>query len=423
MEPNLKPGHPAYGRIVDLPGKEAPGRLWVMAGEHLLALEGEPALLQGLAPGDLVRFSLDDEGRIRELGRVAGPVSGAWDETGDGLRWRRPGEEVPRMALLGLRQAVLREVRAYFEAEGFLEVETPAVVPAPSPEPQFAPLAAGDRFLITSPEFQLKRLLVGGFERIFRIGPVFRGGERGRLHNPEFTLLEWYRAHRDLEAMAADLEALLGRLAPLAAGTPEDEVAGGVPGNAALAPALGRSPFVRLTVRELFHLHLGIDLKGVTTPEALREAARQAGHPAAPDLPHDFERAFFTLWTEIETRLGPEPLLVTEWPAPLGSLARLKPDDPTVAERMELYAGGLELANGFAELTDPAEQRRRFEADLAARRAQGLPPVPLDERFLAALAQGMPPAAGMALGFDRLVMLVAGVSDIRQVLAFADDES
>ena len=173
---------------------------------------------------------------------------------------------------------------------------------------------------------------------------------------------------------------------------------------------------------ELFAEYLNLDLRGVTTTASLVAAAGQAGVPDAQALPPAFDDAFFALWERIETRLPPAPLFVTEWPAPLASLARLKPEDPTVAERMELYAGGLELANGFVELTDAAEQRRRFAADLAARDARGLPRLPLDERFLEALAEGMPPAAGMALGVERLVMLVTGATEIRQVLPFAQDE-
>jgi lysyl-tRNA synthetase class 2 len=345
-----------------------------------------------------------------------------------------------------LRGRILQEIRGYFDSEGFLEVETPALVPAPTPEPQIAPLSviavsgvkavtgvsavagAGGGYLITSPEFQLKRLLVGGFEKIYRLGPVFRGGEAGERHNPEFTMLEWYRSQTDLEAMAQDLEALLSRLAPLSRpedpARPMDSGAGQgpeLPGNPALAPALER-PFKRSTVGALFKHHLGMDLSGITTAPALREAALTAKVPGAGQLPDDFERAFFTLWDRIEPNLGPEPLLVGDWPAPLASLARLKPGDPTLAERMELYAGGYELANGFAELTDAAEQRRRFEADLAARKALGLPGLPLDERFLEALASGMPPASGMALGVERLVMLIGGAKHIRQVMPFTADE-
>ena len=165
-----------------------------------------------------------------------------------------------------------------------------------------------------------------------------------------------------------------------------------------------------------------MEIGGLTDARALCAAARAARVPGADALPADFTAAFSALWLRIEAALPPAPLLVAEWPAPAASLARLKPGDPSVAERLELYAGGLELANGFAELTDPVEQRRRFEADRAARAAQGLPPVPLDEAFLAALEEGMPPAAGMALGVERLVLLLSGAETLRDVLPFAWDE-
>jgi len=406
------PGRSYRGRLVDLAGMP-PARAGILVGDRLLLAEADPALLAGLAPGDLVVFVLGAPGRLESVLRTGGPAPGARWETGDALRWRRPGAAGGRMARLRLRHRVLQAVRAVLDGEGFTEIDTPVLVRAPSPEPQFAPIPAGDGYLITSPEFQLKRLLVGGFERIYRIGPVFRGAERGRHHNPEFTLLEWYRVGADLDALAADLERLLGRVAALSARRP------GTPG---LDPVALGAPLRRARVADLFAEHLGVRLQGVVTAEGLRAAALAAGVPEAAALPADFERAFFALWGRIEPRLGPAPLLVTHWPAPLASLARLAPDDPTVAERMELYAGGLELANGFAELTDAAEQRRRFQADLAARAAQGLPPLPLDEAFLDALAEGLPPCAGMALGLERLVMLLAGTDDIRDVLPFAWDE-
>ena len=418
------PGQTRHARIVDLPRPEHPARLCLMEADRLLLLELQTALPEHCALGDLVAFRTHADGRVSEIERVGGPAPGSWDEGGDALRWRKPGQAASRMAFLRLRARILSEVRGYFAEEGFLEVDTPVLVPAPTPEPQFTPIAAGGSYLITSPEFQLKRMLVGGFEKIYRIGPVFRGGEAGGHHNPEFTMLEWYRTHQDLEAMAADLEGLLGRLAPLArqgTASPAAQVPA-PPGNAALAPALARRPFPRATIVELFRRHLKMDMGGVTTVAALCRAALAAGVKEARELPDNFEQAFFALWDRIEAKLGTEPLLVCEWPAPLASLARLKADDPSVAERMELYAGGLELANGFAELTDPTEQRRRFESDLAARAAQGLPALPLDERFLAALEQGMPPAAGMALGMERLVMLIGGADHIRQVLPFAADE-
>jgi len=182
------------------------------------------------------------------------------------------------------------------------------------------------------------------------------------------------------------------------------------------------APLRSVTVAELFRGHLGLDLRGVTTGQGLLRAAHAAGWPEASELSDDFDAAFSRLWVALETHFPPAPFLVVDWPAPLASLARLKPGDETVAERVELYGGGMELANGFAELTDPGQQRARFETQLARRKELGLDALPLDEAFLRALAAGLPPSAGMALGVDRLVMLVGGVADIRAVLPFASDE-
>jgi len=355
----------------------------------------------------------------------AGPA-----DAGDAWRWRNPGSAADRMANLRLRHEMLRAIRGWFHAEGFTEIETPSLARAPSPEPQFAPIPAGGGsggkdWLITSPEFQLKRLLVGGFENIYRIGPAFRGREAGRLHNPEFTLLEWYRVDAGLDEMARDLEGIFSATRHLAPLDDQDRLA--IPADPFLQPPAGaakvfwRGPFLRATVAELFQRHLGLPLRGLVTVEGLKSAALRAG--ISDLLPDDFEQAFFTLWNRFEYQLGRDkPLLVEDWPAPLASLARLKPDDPTVAERMELLVGGIELANGFAELTDAAEQRRRFQQDLAQRRGRGMPDVPLDERFLGALEEGLPPCAGMALGIDRLAMLLSGAPHISGVLAFTWDE-
>ena len=387
--------------------------------------------------------------------QIPSTEDGAGDKIlSDARRWSRPvgadGAGPSRMELLALRHRLMRAVRGWFDAQGFLEADTPSLLRAPTPEAVFAPFAAGDGWLGASPEFQLKRMLVGGFQRLYRLGPAFRAGEAGVHHNPEFTLLEWYRVFPEpgaesqaesqaearstdpspMDALAASLEGLLGEVAPIA-----DGAAGLWPpgtqreGLIATSRALRARPWRRATVGELFTEHLKMDIAGITDALALADAAREAGvawtggEAGEEEASRaDFTAVFSALWIEIERKLPPEPLLVTDWPAPMASLARLKPGDPTLAERMELYCGGLELANGFFELTDPAEQRRRFEADLAQRRAQGLPAVPLDEAFLAALEEGMPPAVGMALGFDRLAMLLGGAPHIRDVLPFGWDE-
>jgi len=282
---------------------------------------------------------------------------------------------------LAFRAAVLRGVRAFFDGQGFVEVETPVRIAAPAPEehidcPEVLGADGSRTYLRASPELQMKRLLALGMERIYQIGPCFREGERGSRHNPEFTMIEWYRLGADYMAIADDMERLV-RHAAGAVGAGERFAAG----------------FRRLTVREAYMRHAGWD----------------------PWAGFDQDRFDFDMATKIEPNLPKEPLFLTDYPAPAASLARLKADDPRVAERWELYVGGMELANAFTELTDAAEQRRRFEAARAERRALGEADYPLDEEFLSALAH-MPPAGGVALGVDRLVMLACCASSIDDVL-------
>jgi len=309
-----------------------------------------------------------------------------------------------RRPALEARARVRSALRRWFEEQGFLEVETPARVRAPGQEVHLDALPSGERWLITSPEYAMKRLVGAGFERIVSMGKCWRAEERGDHHEPEFTMVEWYRAHAPLAHIAGDCEALV-RLAAAAAGQGLTFAA----------------PFARLTVRQLMREFAGLTLEGDESAAGLAEKARQAGVTLGAAT--DWDDIFFQVWLDrIEPRLAAMgPLFVFDWPAPLGALARRHPDDPRLVERFELYAGGLELANAFGELTDAAEQRARFENESAARRARGKTVYPLDEALLAALPH-MPPTAGVALGFDRLVMLAAGAAQIRDVMAFADDE-
>jgi lysyl-tRNA synthetase class 2 len=296
--------------------------------------------------------------------------------------------------LLVERARVVRAVRAFFESRGFLEVETPAVVPSPGMDLHLDAFAVESRWLITSPEYQMKRLLAEGHERIFQIGRCFRRGERGALHNPEFTMVEWYRGHAGVEDVMRDTEQLV------AAATGGEVRVGGRAVDV-------RPPLSRVSVCEAFERHAGV-------PEA------QVLAWAASD-----EDAYFRTWVErVEPRLAEADrgLFVVDYPAPMASLARKKPSDPRFCERFEVYVAGVELCNGFGELTDPREQRERFERDQAARAARGLPVYPIDEKFMAALERGLPPSAGNALGVDRLVALACGTDDIRDVLAFSADD-
>lgn len=323
------------------------------------------------------------------------------------------------------RHDALRALRGFFDDRAFVEAETPVLIPAPTTEPHIDPLAVGvrtdpaaralRRYLRTSPELALKRLLAAGVPRVYEVARVFRDGEQGPLHLPEFTLLEWYRADAGLDALVCDLEELLVALARTLTG---GEALWGLGGERVEVS----SPFERRSVAELFATHADIDLDLALSEMAAGDAAalvrrtKAAGHVLRPGA--DFEDAFFHIMgTCIEPRIGHErPTVVERWPRQMAVLARLCRDDPRYAERFELYAGGLELANAFDELIDPVEQRARFLEDNRLRRSLGKEALPLDEVFLEELA-GMRPSAGIALGVDRLLMLIFGERDINAVQA------
>jgi lysyl-tRNA synthetase class 2 len=319
------------------------------------------------------------------------------------------------------RGAITRAVRGWFDAQGFVEVETPALQVSPGNEAHLHAFQseaigpAGERrplYLRTSPEFAAKKLLAAGEARIWELARVWRNRERGPLHHPEFTLLEWYRTDAPYEQMMADCGALL-RLAAETTGTQR-------------FAWRGRSvdPFAepeRVTLAETFEAYARVDLlasvgpQGETDRDGLAAGARAAGVRVADD---DTWADIFSrvLVEKIEPRLGEgRATILCEYPTAEAALARPKPADPRVAERFELYACGVELANCFGELTDPVEQLKRFEAEMAEKARVYGERYPIDEDFLAALAK-MPAASGAALGFDRLVMLAAGAQHIEQVL-------
>ncbi len=286
-----------------------------------------------------------------------------------------------------------------------MEVETPALVGAPAPEPSietFRIPSAGfsastpgkrhDLFLAPSPELAMKRLLAQGMDRIFQITHVFRKEERGGLHLPEFTMLEWYRVGCDYLALMDDCESLL----PAAAMVVRDDFVVPLPGGGACSV---EPPFHRLAVNEAFERYAGWVPGPCPDPDRFD---MDMVEKVEPNLPVD------------------RPLFLMDYPASMASLARLKPNNPEVAERVELYAGGMELANGFSELNDPEEQARRFRTDMERRRELGLQAYPMPEDFLRDLSR-MPPAAGMAMGIDRLMMFLLGVRDIGEVVALIPD--
>jgi len=322
---------------------------------------------------------------------------------------------------LQARGRIKAAIRARFEAQGFTEVECGALAVSPSNEAHLAGFATeavgpdGSRrtlYLHTSPEFAAKKLLAAGETKIFDFARVFRNRERGALHAPEFTMLEWYRADEPYEAVIADSLVLL-RLAA--------DIAGATAFSFRERHCDPRAEAERLTVAAAFSRHADIDLmatlsdKGEGDRNALADRARRGGIDVAEN---DSWADIFSkvLVARVEPRLGlKRPTVLTEYPRCEAALARASAHDPRLAERFELYACGVELANGFGELTDPVEQRARFEAEMAEKeRVYGVR-YPIDEDFLAALAQ-MPEASGVALGFDRLVMLAVGARSLDDVI-------
>ncbi len=303
------------------------------------------------------------------------------------------------IAALEVRARMLRAAREYFAATRALEVETPTLSAAAVTDVHLASVMAmvtrESRFLHTSPEYAMKRLLAAGCGDIWQICRVYRDNERGSQHNPEFTMIEWYRLGMDHHALMSDVERLI---------------------SATLPPARAFDRSERLSYQEAVQLHAGVDPLRDSTG-MLVERLRSAGIDTPKDLQNDRDACLDLLMsTLVGPKLGHDRLsFIYDYPASQAALARVRGE---VASRFEAYLDGVELANGFHELGNAAEQRARFEHDLRERQRRGLPATPVDEHFLAALSHGLPDCAGVALGFDRLVMCATGAKRIDEVLAF-----
>ena len=286
---------------------------------------------------------------------------------------------------LAERARIIQTIRAFFIARNFLEVETPHRIRGNAPEAHIDAIPSAGLWLQTSPELAMKRLLAAGYENMFQLCRVWRDNEKGSRHLPEFTLLEWYRPHADYQQLMEDCEQLLSHLVPGGALTWQGQ-------EIDLAPS-----WQRMTVSEAF------------TRFACCSVEEAIGKDRFEEI----------LTSEVEPALGSDPVFLYDYPASQAALARRKPGNPAVAERVELYIGGIELANGFSELVDPVEQRQRFESEENERRESGKPPYPVPEEFLNEL-NTMPESAGIAFGIDRLVMLLTNTDHIDQVVAFPD---
>jgi lysyl-tRNA synthetase class 2 len=297
-----------------------------------------------------------------------------------------------RRTTLLARAHIIQQIRKFFITGGYLEVETPLRIPAPAPESHIDAVPADGWFLQTSPELCMKRLLAAGFDRVFQICRCWRSGERGSFHLPEFTMLEWYRSETDYLGLMDNCEELVRSV-----------VSGlGLDGRIAYR---GRTldingAWERISVREAYHRFGGISMEQAMAEDLFDEVMVDA----------------------IEPMLGLDrPAFIYDYPAERGALARLKKDDPSVAERFELYIGGVEIANAFSELIDAEEQRARFVQEASYRASAGKVPYPSPEKFLAELPR-MPASAGIALGVDRLVMVLLGKEAIDDVVAFTPEE-
>lgn len=293
---------------------------------------------------------------------------------------------------LFLRASVIRAIRAFFDSRGFLEVETPLRIPANAPEEHIEPYMSGELYLHTSPEICMKRLLCRGHEKIYQICRCWRSGERGSKHLPEFTMLEWYRANSNYIDLMQDCIELLKYVSEVCSSTKTI--------NYNAMPIALDEGVITVTVAEAFDRFSDIRME-----DAVRDGS--------------FDECMVT---QIEPALvRNKPVILMDYPIEMAALARQKPGNLFVAERFELYAGGLELANGFSELNDPVEQRNRFSDANLKRREAGLVHLPIPEPFLLELEK-MPPSAGIALGIDRLVMLFAGTGSIDEVIAFTPEQ-
>jgi len=309
--------------------------------------------------------------------------------------------------MLRLRAETLANIRAFFAEHEVMEVETPLLASAPVTDLHLHALSCHylgpgadqgrELYLQTSPEFAMKRLLAAGSGPIYQICPAVRNGEAGRRHNPEFTILEWYRPGWDHHRLMDEVDELL-------------------------AAILGCGSAERLSYASTFERYAGFEVFD-ETDEALRLRVQELGVCDVESLLRD-DLLDLVLTHVIEPRLGHcQPTFIHDYPASQASLARVRNEDPPLAERFEVFAEAIELANGYHELVEPKEQKRRFETDIKMRERQGLPTVPIDERLLAALEHGLPDCSGVALGVDRLIMLAAGTRNIADVLTFPIDRA
>ena len=396
------------GRIIELGAGQEPSCV-ILIGDihHTVPLPDATA-----RRGDVYLF---DGPALRTVRKIGAAIENGWRHDGDVMRWRQANSRGQiRFEALQQRHIVRQAVRSYFDSGGFIEIDFPLLVEGTTPDATIQSFAVDGRYLVTSCEYQIKRLEIGGFDRVYTLTQNFRRADgEGRTRNQEFTMLEWARVGASLAAIESDVECLIRR-AHAALGGSGSILYGGHSVNLT-------EPFARLTVVQALKRHAGIDLANFELP-SLREAVARCGLSSRPDTAEDAPFLFSLLMDHLQPLLGHDrPVFLQDWPAFETSSVGSR-EATGIAERSELFIAGLEISDGFPTLTDYARQLETFEEQQQRRLKDGAPAVDLDRAYLSALAEGMPEGAGMALGFDRLVMLLTDRSSIGDVLAFAWNE-
>lgn len=399
------------GRVIDVISiNEKDCRVIIIAGgEQYQYVVNDEAL----ELGDIFLIAEDDPPALgRRIGRAE---PGGWHALCDGLRWLRPmADGRTRMSVLWDRHAIRQVVRSYLDEEGFIEIDTPLLVRGTTPDLAIDSIQVGDRYLITSSEYQIKRMEVGGFERIYTLTSNFRKGDSdGPTRNPEFTMLEWARAGESLAAIENDVEAFVARA--------HFRLHGNLTAKFGGHTVMLDPPWDRMTVAQAIEATYGVPVP-TFSPSILIRALQAANVHVRPEWQEDVPFLFSMLMTILQPHLGiTRPVFLKDWPAFETSSAAQGSSDHLV-DRSELFIAGVELADGFASLSDYKQQLAGFEQQQLRRSLSEKEHVMLDLAYLEALRAGLPFGAGMALGFDRLVMLLTGCTDIRQVLAFTWEE-
>jgi|GEM_PF-677629 len=367
--------------------------------------------------GDLVELSFDGSGQLKSSRLLAKHQGKICDFEGDAFRWHKPVRSLTRAKILAMRHKAVRAIRQYFEDEGFLEIQAPLLIKGTCPDPFVNSISAGNAYLSTSTEYQIKRLIAGGFERVFTLGSNFREGDIGDHHNPEFTMLEWARAYGSLEDIENDAEQLTRRAAQAVQSDQPD-----FEWNEKSISLLDQQ-WKKISIRQALKDYLGVLVSEDFSLDSIRRAVLHLNLSIPQNFMEDRPLLFSILIDHLQQQLGtPVPVFLKDWPAFMTSSAALKNEAVAIADRSELIMAGLEISDGFPWLTDAKKQEALFRDALLCRQEQGKAPVTLDGKYIEAIRSGMPPGAGMALGIDRLMMILTGSPYIKDVLAFSWDE-